>query len=69
MGRHVLGKNRLYVNLEADLELPRAIERQVWSGQQVRRFLELASGDRHYWPWLFLATTGCRRGEARPAMG
>lgn len=39
-------------------------EMRVWSGPQVRRFLELCDDDRYRWPWLFLATTGCRRGEA-----
>ena len=42
----------------------KAPEMRVWAGLQVRRFLELTAGDRYHWPWLFLATTGCRRGEA-----
>jgi integrase len=42
----------------------KAPEMKVWTGEQVRRFLALCEGDRYYWPWLFLATTGCRRGEA-----
>ena len=44
--------------------LAKAPEMRVWTGSQVRRFLELCEGDRYRWPWLFLATTGCRRGEA-----
>lgn len=39
-------------------------EMQVWTASQLRRFLELVEGERYYWPWMFLATTGCRRGEA-----
>jgi integrase len=39
-------------------------EMSVWSGPELARFLSLTEGDRHRWPWLFLATTGCRRGEA-----
>jgi integrase len=42
----------------------KAPQMRVWAGLQVRCFLELSAGDRYYWPWLFLATTGCRRGEA-----
>ena len=38
-------------------------EMRVWTGAQARRFLILTEGDRHHWPWLFLATTGRRRGE------
>ena len=38
-------------------------EMQVWTGPQLRRFLSLCEGDRYYWPWLVLATTGARRGE------
>ncbi|HEX6395750.1 MAG TPA: site-specific integrase [Acidimicrobiales bacterium] len=36
---------------------------QVWSGSQLRRFLSLCEGDRYYWPWLVLATSGARRAE------
>lgn len=41
-------------------------ETLVWSAADLRRFLDSskASGDRYYPAWLFLATTGCRRGEA-----
>jgi integrase len=42
----------------------RAPEMKVWSELQLRRFLALCEGDRSYYPWFFLATTGCRRGEA-----
>lgn len=39
-------------------------EMQVWSGPELARFLIRTEGNRYHWPWLFLATTGCRRGEA-----
>jgi integrase len=38
-------------------------EMRVWPADQLRRFLALNEGNRLYWPWFFLATTGCRRGE------
>lgn len=40
-------------------------EMLAWSGPELRRFLALVEGqgDRYYWPWLVLATTGARRGE------
>ncbi|MGI8492482.1 MAG: site-specific integrase [Acidimicrobiales bacterium] len=44
-------------------EQAKAPEMKVWTGGQVGQFLTLTEGDRYYWPWLFLATTGCRRGE------
>jgi integrase len=60
---------RLVVNPASQATPPSAAlakppEMRVWTGPQVRRFLELCDGDRYRWPWLFLATTGCRRGEA-----
>ncbi|MGH9119126.1 MAG: tyrosine-type recombinase/integrase [Acidimicrobiales bacterium] len=39
-------------------------EMSVWSAQQLASFLERLADERYRWPWLFLATTGCRRGEA-----
>lgn len=39
-------------------------ETRTWDGATVARFLECVREDRHYPAWLFLATTGCRRGEA-----
>lgn len=39
-------------------------EMRTWDGPTVARFLDLVREDRHYPAWLFLATTGCRRGEA-----
>lgn len=41
-----------------------APEMQTWDGPTVARFLDLLRDDRYYPVWLFLATTGCRRGEA-----
>lgn len=38
-------------------------EMRVWTADQLRRFVALNEGNRLYWPWFFLATTGCRRGE------
>jgi integrase len=38
----------------------------TWSGEALRSFLDESgrTGDRYFAAWLFLATTGCRRGEA-----
>ena len=37
---------------------------KVWSGPELASFLERTAGDRYHYPFMFLATTGCRRGEA-----
>lgn len=42
----------------------KAPEMKVWTGPQVRRFLELCGTDRYGPAFHFLATAGCRRGEA-----
>jgi integrase len=42
----------------------KAPEMKVWTKDELRRFLELMEGDRYQPAFLFLATTGCRRGEA-----
>lgn len=42
----------------------RAPEMRTWTGPQLASFLERTSDDRHGYAWAFLATTGCRRGEA-----
>lgn len=39
-------------------------EMTAWTREQLLSFLALCEGDRYYYPWFFLATTGCRRGEA-----
>jgi integrase len=35
----------------------------TWTSDQLRRFLAFIADDRYVTPWIFLATTGCRRGE------
>ncbi|MCU1451927.1 MAG: Integrase [Acidimicrobiales bacterium] len=42
----------------------KAPEMKTWTGSQLASFLERTSGDRYGYAWAFLATTGCRRGEA-----
>lgn len=42
----------------------KAPEMKTWAGSELGSFLERTAGDRYGKPWLFLATTGCRRGEA-----
>jgi integrase len=42
----------------------RSPEMRTWDGATVARFLDHVRDDRHHPAWLFLATTGCRRGEA-----
>ncbi|MGH9137124.1 MAG: tyrosine-type recombinase/integrase [Acidimicrobiales bacterium] len=39
-------------------------EMKTWDAATLARFLDLVRDDRHQPAWLFLATTGCRRGEA-----
>lgn len=39
-------------------------EMRTWDAATLARFLHLVREDRHQPAWLFLATTGCRRGEA-----
>lgn len=39
-------------------------EMRTWDGPTLAHFLDLVREDRHHPAWLFLATTGCRRGEA-----
>ncbi len=36
----------------------------VWNANDLRRFLAFVADSRYLPPWVFLATTGCRRGEA-----
>ena len=42
----------------------KAPEMHTWTGRQLATFLERTDGDRLGYAWAFLATTGCRRGEA-----
>jgi integrase len=44
--------------------LAKSPEMRTWDAATVARFLGLVATDRHQPAWLFLATTGCRRGEA-----
>jgi integrase len=37
--------------------------RTTWSAGQLGAFLDFIADDRYLTPWIFLATTGCRRGE------
>jgi integrase len=39
-------------------------EMRTWDAATLAQFLHLVRDDRHHPAWLFLATTGCRRGEA-----
>lgn len=36
---------------------------EAWTSDQLRRFLDFAADSRYLPAWVFLATTGCRRGE------
>jgi integrase len=38
-------------------------QRTTWTAEQLGRFLDFVADDRYLVPWIFLATTGCRRGE------
>jgi integrase len=42
----------------------RAPEMNVWTGDQLASFLSANAARRDHDAWMFLATTGCRRGEA-----
>lgn len=42
----------------------KAPEMKTWTGQELATFLKRTGGDRYGYAWAFLATTGCRRGEA-----
>jgi integrase len=39
-------------------------EMRTWEPEELKRFLEFTKGDRYEPAWVFLATTGMRRGEA-----
>ena len=47
----------------ADPPAARSPEMQVWSAEQLRKFLAFVADDRLYAMWLMYATTGMRRGE------
>ena len=60
--------NRVARNV-ADVATPpplgstRRARRTTWTAEQLGRFLDFIADDRYVAPWIFLATTGCRRGE------
>jgi integrase len=56
---------RVAHNVADDADPPRghSPEMQVWSAEQLRRFLVQVRSDRLYAAWLLSATTGVRRGE------
>lgn len=67
--RQAVAWQRLAVNPTDAAEPPsarsaRAPEMQVWDASELARFLEATADHRHGVAWQFLATTGCRRGEA-----
>jgi integrase len=41
----------------------RRMREQVWSPEEIRKFLEVARDDRYAAAWQLLAMTGLRRGE------
>lgn len=41
----------------------RRARRTTWTAEHLGRFLDFVADDRYLAPWIFLATTGCRRGE------
>jgi integrase len=41
----------------------RRARRTTWTAEQLGGFLDFIADDRYLVPWIFLATTGCRRGE------
>ncbi len=38
-------------------------QKTTWTAEQLSAFLQYVAENRYLTPWLFLATTGCRRGE------
>ena len=53
----------------ADPPAARSPEMQVWSAEQLRKFLKSVEGDRLYAMWLMYATTGMRRSECSGCAG
>lgn len=41
----------------------RSTRPKVWTADQLRAFLDFVADNRHLPAWIFLATSGCRRGE------
>ena len=44
--------------------MSKAPQTKAWTAEQLRAFLQYSSENRYLPVWLFLATSGCRRGEA-----
>jgi len=66
--RDAMRWNRLPRNI-ADAATPPPVrstkrgKKTTWSAEQLSAFLQYVADNRYLTPWLFLATTGCRRGE------
>ena len=44
--------------------MAKAPQTKAWTAEQLRSFLQYSAENRYLPVWLFLATSGCRRGEA-----
>lgn len=66
--RDAMRWNRLPRNI-ADAATPPPVrstkrgKKTTWTAEQLSSFLQYVADNRYLTPWLFLATTGCRRGE------
>jgi integrase len=66
--KDAMGWNRVARNVADAATAPpvgatRSPRPQAWSSDQLRRFLDHVADSRYLPAWVFLATTGCRRGE------
>ncbi|MBQ6461146.1 site-specific integrase [Candidatus Saccharibacteria bacterium] len=63
----ILGLSSYYIDSK-DIEIPQHIpeEREIWSLEELKKFLEIMKGDRYEWLYLLYITYGLRRGEAIP---
>ncbi len=66
--KDAMGWNRVARNVADAATAPpvgatRSPRPQAWSSDQLRRFLDHVADGRYLPAWVFLATTGCRRGE------
>lgn len=66
--KDAMGWNRVARNVADAATAPpvgatRSPRPQAWSSEQLRRFLDYVADNRYLPAWVFLATTGCRRGE------
>ena len=62
-----LGLSSHYIDSK-DIEIPQHIpeEREIWSLEELKKFLEIIKGDKYEWLYLLYITYGLRRGEAIP---